>query len=42
MDGFENMTRKVVENLRKYSVIEFYHEERDLQKKIQQLTDSLE
>lgn len=42
MEQFESMTRKVVGNIKKYSVIEFYHEEAGLQKKIKQLFDSLE
>ena len=42
MEQFESMTRKVVGNIKKYSVIEFYHEESGLLKKISQLFDSLE
>lgn len=42
MDNFEGLTRKVINNIKKYSLIEFYHEENDLQKRIKQLNDSLE
>jgi len=36
------MTRKIISNMKKYSLIEFYHEETGLQKKIKQLFDSLD
>jgi len=42
MDNFESKTKSLVTALSKYSTIEFYHEEKHLQKEIEKLTDSLD
>lgn len=42
MDDFEETTRKVVANMKKYSLIEFYHEEKYFKKKIKSLDESLD
>ena len=42
MDGFENSIRTLVSSLRDYSLLEFYHEEKDIKTTIKRLSDQLE
>ena len=42
MDNFEQKTKRLVTDLSKFSIIEFYHEEKDLQMQITLLKDSLD
>jgi G3E family GTPase len=42
MSTFEHLTRKVVGNMKKYSLIEFYHEQSDLEQRLKELSSNLE
>ena len=42
MDNFEEKTKRLVSDLSKFSTIEFYHEEKDIQAQISKLKDSLD
>ena len=42
MDSFENTIRTLVTNLRRYSLLEFYHEESELKTNIKNLSQKLE
>ena len=41
MSTFETEIKKMINNLQKYSLIEFYHEEIDLKQKIQKMGEGL-
>ena len=42
MDRFETKTRRLVSDLSKFSTIEFYHEEKELQKEVAKLKEGLD
>ena len=42
MDQFEAKTKRLVGDLSKFSTIEFYHEEKELQQEITKLKESLD
>lgn len=42
MSNFEHLTRKVVGNMQKYSMIEFYHEQHELEQRLKELGNNLE
>ena len=42
MDSFEQTTKKLIGNLKNFSLIEFYHEEDNINKQIKNMSDRLD
>ena len=42
MDSFEQITKKLIGNLKNFSLIEFYHEEDNINKQIKNMSDRLD
>lgn len=42
MDSFEQTTKKLISDLKNFSLIEFYHEEDNINKQIKSMSDRLD
>jgi|LauGreDrversion4_2_1035121.scaffolds.fasta_scaffold193074_2 predicted nucleotide-binding protein (sugar kinase/HSP70/actin superfamily) len=42
MDAFEESTKKLINNLKNYSIVEFYHEEQNINRTLKNLSNQLD